>query len=149
MGCQRAAALTRVEDGTIDNLLGRPGNVDVVSDVGRILSSKLQSHVHEAVSRRLLDSETACDSASEAYQLDGRVSDDGLHDGGGATVEVLQHALGQASSLEDLSDTLGNGGGLGRRLQDDGVAGENGWDERVDEGQVRILVRHATVVSLA
>lgn len=54
-------------------------------------------------------------------------------------MEVLQHALGQASSLKDLSDTLGNGGGLGRRLQDDRVAGEDGWDERVDESQVRVL----------
>lgn len=54
-------------------------------------------------------------------------------------MEVLQDALGQTSCLENLGDPLSNGRRLWRRLEDNGVAGEDSRDEGVDESEVGIL----------
>ena len=55
-------------------------------------------------------------------------------------MEVLDDAVGEAGGLESFLDVLDDGGRLGRGFQDDGVAGEEGGNQGVDEDEVGVLV---------
>ena len=54
-------------------------------------------------------------------------------------MEVLQDARRQTGLEKGLGDLLHDSGGLGRRLEDDSVARQEGWDEGVDEDQIGVL----------
>jgi hypothetical protein len=54
-------------------------------------------------------------------------------------VEILQHTIRQTGLGKEFGDLFHNGRSLRRWLEDDAVASENGWDQRVDEDQVWIL----------
>jgi hypothetical protein len=54
-------------------------------------------------------------------------------------VEILNHTAGQASLGEGLGDLLDDGRCLGRRLEDDRVAGEQRGYQGVDENEIWVL----------
>ena len=63
-----AAALTRVEDGAIDDLLCRPLYVDVGPDVGWIFTSKFESYADgDAVTCSTLHSQPAGNGTRETH----------------------------------------------------------------------------------
>jgi hypothetical protein len=54
-----AAALTRVESCTVDDLLGGPSGIHVGSNIGRILASKFKAHTDgDSVVGEALDGES-------------------------------------------------------------------------------------------
>ena len=55
--------------------------------------------------------------------------------------EVVEQTLGQACPLERLGDALADQERLRRVLQDDGIAGEQPRDDRIDGGEIGIVPR--------
>src|SRR4051812_28794386 len=71
---QGAAALARVEEGTVNNLLSSPRNINITTDVCRVLSSQLKSNIDDAIRRCRLNSQSAGNGPGEANQRNLRVS---------------------------------------------------------------------------
>lgn len=133
--------LTRVEHGSVHQVVGRPGDVNVAPNVRRVLSAQLESNALEplAFRRCSLDALSAGDRSGERDKVDARV--------GGQLERVC------ALEVEDLEDVLGQTGGTKSRLESDGrrrrlrtgleeesVPCQETGDDRVDEAEVRIAV---------
>lgn len=67
------------------------------------------------------------------------VLDNGFDEGEVAGVEELGDAMGKTGLGEEGDDVFGDGGGLGRGFENDGVTGEEGGDEGVDEDEVGVV----------
>ena len=64
--------------------------------------------------------------AGEGDEAGFRVLDDGVAERGAGAGTEVDHAVGKAGFFEDLDETGGDGGRVARRLEDDGVAGDDG-----------------------
>jgi hypothetical protein len=136
----RTARLARVEDGTIDDLTCRPGEVYIWANICGILAAELEADfaVYSACCG-FLHCETTGDRTSEADEGDFGGLDELLGLAEIATVEDLEDILVQAGVDESLLHLLDDERGLRRGLDDDAVAREESRDERVDESEVGVL----------
>lgn len=55
-------------------------------------------------------------------------------------MKVLDYSVWEAGLREDVGNVFGGGWCLRRWLKDYRVAGKEGWDEGVDQGEVRVLL---------
>ena len=135
-----AAALAGIIEGAVDQILDGMIELGVGAHIGRVLAAELEPDRGEGSRGGALDGAAAGDGAGEIDVVDLAGADQLLgllmrHD------EIVEQPLWQAGAPERLGDTLADQQRLRGVLEDDGVAGEQAWNDGVDRGEIRIVPR--------
>ena len=140
------ATLTGVKDGAVDNLLCNVFKVRIGAHVRRIVTAKFKVDIHEAAGGALPEHTTSLGRADKADQLNFRKLHNALQGLWVTRLDNLQHILRKPGLVEDLGNTLSDERSLGGRLEDEGVSGKKGREQRVDNNEVGelFLVRSKT-----
>jgi len=104
----------------------------------KIAKDHLSIFTNKLFTRRLLDRVTGRDRAGKVDKVDALVLDD-LFGNLVSRVEDLEDALGETGLLERLGKAVGAEERVGRLLEDDRVAREDGRDDAVDGDEVGVV----------
>jgi hypothetical protein len=133
-----AAGLARIEEGTIDQILDRMGEIGIRAHVSRVLPAEFEPGADEALADGALDRLAAIDRTRETNVIDARVADDlgGIRMVG---VQDLEHARWQTGRVGRFSVALGDQGRLVRMLQQHHVPCGQSRNHRVDRGEIGVV----------
>lgn len=135
-----AAALSGVENSTIDNICGRVRQICVGADICRVVATEFQVQWQDSTGRCLAQAETSLRRSDERDQLDLGDLDNLIEDLPCTEVDHLQNILGQTSLFEEGGEAVPEQRGLRRGTEDYGVSGEERRDESVDGDQIGVLL---------
>ena len=112
--------------------------IGVGANIGRVLAAKFEAKPEELTDRRGLHRLAAGNRAGEVDLVDTTRSDDRgslrmIQD------EVLEQTVRQFCATECFGEAFADQQGLRGVLQDHAVAGHQGWNYRIDGGEVRII----------
>ncbi len=133
-----AAALPRVEEGAVYQVLDGVRHVDVGPDVGRVLAAELEADIDEPAGRRFFHRFPAGHRAGEAHHV-GHPACDDVSRLRVAQHEMLEHSLRQLRPVECLLKPLGDEQRRGGVLQHHRVACHDRRDDRVDGSEVGVV----------
>jgi hypothetical protein len=135
-----AAALARVEERTIHQVLDRVIELRIGAHIGRILTAELQADRGECAGRRMLDGTPALHRAGEAHVIHATARQDARR------VVVSEHEMSEqtlrhACAIHGLLEALTRQDGLRGCFQDHRIASNQTRHHSIDRGQKRIVPR--------
>ena len=133
-----AAALARIEEGAVDEVLDGVVEIGVRAHIGRVLAAELEPERGEGARRCALDGAPAGDGAGEVAVIDEAGAENAARLVV-AEIQVLEQALRQAGPVHRHLEALAGQHRLRRVLEQHRIAGHQRRHDGVDGGEIGIV----------